>query len=368
MICSKCNLDKGTDFRYGRTVCRECDNAAAREYRKTLKDKPKPDFIICKLCKKQTSDFQINRKNCADCERARGREYRKTTDTAKIWVENNRDKMRELNRVWQGNAMKTDEKFRIATNHKTAISSMLSGRSKTSKHLNCNSTRLINWMEFQFNSGMTLENHNELWVVDHVIPIYYYRKKDVDQDVVLNWINLTPLLKKENATKHKNIDREQCEKHIETVKSYYRIRNITPDLKYLEQLTNFAKHLDAGTPLPTSISEVESDSDVEVEVEIKDNISSLTKAIETLKISPESVQPRASTTHSVSETNRGTRLIAEPKGKNVEDGTIRRRESLSSPRLVVVDTPSVSTPSVDTNTSCVSATRKRTTKKKQQTN
>lgn len=125
MICSKCNEDKGNDFRKSRTVCRECDNALAREKTKQDKEKEKPESIICNVCGNTTSDFRINRKKCLDCERQHGRKYRKETDKAKVWAENNREKMNELQRNWTQKRKIEDPLFKQSSHHKSVVCKML---------------------------------------------------------------------------------------------------------------------------------------------------------------------------------------------------------------------------------------------------
>ena len=103
-ICSKCEKEKGSDFRKSRTVCRECDNLTAREKNKINKEKAKtdkPTEILCRKCKKTCTEFRFNRKTCLSCEREHGRNYRKNTTKAKEWVENNKEVMQHLQRKHQ---------------------------------------------------------------------------------------------------------------------------------------------------------------------------------------------------------------------------------------------------------------------------
>ncbi len=103
MICKKCKIDKGNDFRKKRTICRECDNALARERRKKEKERvktEKPTSILCKKCNKICTDFTFNRKVCSACRRERGRKYRRNTTKSKEWTENNKERMKELQKNW----------------------------------------------------------------------------------------------------------------------------------------------------------------------------------------------------------------------------------------------------------------------------
>lgn len=256
MICKKCNKDKGTDFRKSKNVCRECQNEVAREYRKKLKEKKdhgelkKSEFIICNKCEQKTSNFRINRRSCLDCERKHGRHYRKTTTKAKEWAGNNRERMTELQRKWQRSQCQNNPIFKMCVAHRTAIYNLIHGTLKSSKHVNCTRARLINWLQYQFDEKMTLENHGEVWSVDHVLPIHCVLKNIYPKEVVLNWVNIRPICKTENMKRSKNYTKEECKQHLHVLKNYYKIRKLEKDEEYIKTLKNalmsFAKHLVAG--------------------------------------------------------------------------------------------------------------------------
>ena len=248
MICPKCNIDKGTDFRKNKKCCRECDNEAAREYRKKLKEKKKPDHIICNVCNEEKTEFRINRKKCLDCERDHGREYRRTTDKAKIWVENNREHMSELQHMHYEREKdnikekfkvryKTDLIFKLSVDHRKVISSLIRGRiKKSSKHLNCTRDRLINWLQYQFDEEMSFENYGTVWVADHVLPVNEFLSGNHSAEIILNWVNIKPILKIKNLRKNKYSEESQCKIHYENIKHYYKIRNLKEDIEYLRVL------------------------------------------------------------------------------------------------------------------------------------
>lgn len=248
MICGKCNEEKGEDFRPHRTVCRECDNAAAREYRKKTKEKKqaeKPESIVCAKCGETKTEFRINRKCCLDCERAHGRKYRHTTTKAKEWVENNRERMSELQHNYydkeKGNInkkrqerLKSDPLFRISESHRAGIRSFVHNTQKTSKYVNCTRTRFINWIQFLFKDEMTLENHGEYWVLDHVIPVHTFLTGKYPQEAVLNWMNVAPVIKRENLVKY--VEEQQCLEHLEKLRLYCKDRKISTDTEYINIL------------------------------------------------------------------------------------------------------------------------------------
>jgi len=266
-ICTVCKLEKGTDFRRTRKVCRKCENAQARENTKKLKDKPKPEFIICKKCGEKKTEFRINRKTCLDCERKAGREYRQTTDKAKVWVAENKERMSELQHNWyaehkteirqeRSERLAIEPEFKYAMSHRIALSNILSGRQKSSKYVNCSGTRLRNWFQFQFTEEMTWENYGDYWTVDHVIPVDKFLKEEQPEEIVFHWLNVSPVPKQKNLTKNKHVTLEECQEHTEKVKLYLKIRKLEDPSGYLQGIEgfcdNFAKHLVTGTSRETS--------------------------------------------------------------------------------------------------------------------
>ena len=246
MKCQRCEQDKGDDFRPNRKVCRECDNEMAREYRKKLKERKKPSFIICKQCGEEKTNFRINRKKCLDCEREHGRNYRQTTDKAKIWANNNKGRMLELQHNWfqkeknninekTKDRYKNDEKFSFACKHRGGVRHLIKN-GKTSKYVNCNGERFRNWLQYQFDDKMSFENHGTYWVADHLIPIDNFLSEKHDKKLILNWINIHPCTKNHNLVKNKHINKQECQKHLENVRHYYKVRELEEDKEYIEVL------------------------------------------------------------------------------------------------------------------------------------
>lgn len=252
MICQRCNLDKGDDFRRSKKICRECQNEMIKEYRHTkLKEKVKPEFIICRKCNKQTSDFPLNSRICNDCHRARGREYRRNTNKAKIWTNNNKERHAQLihdwyeknkikNRKKRAERMKNEPNYRLGMNHRIACSNIISGRTKSSKYINCKGELFVDWIKFQFSEEMTLANHNEIWTLDHLIPVHKFLSNEYSADIVLNWANVRPVLKKENLVKNKYLTEDECIIHYEILRTY--LENHKLDKKpYLEYFSALEK-------------------------------------------------------------------------------------------------------------------------------
>lgn len=86
---------------------------------------------------------------------------------------------------------------------------------------------------------MNWDNHGEYWVADHVIPIKKYLDQVHPESLILNWINIKPVVKKYNSDKHKNVDKIQCEEHLKNVEHYYQVRKLEPDTEYIRILEEY---------------------------------------------------------------------------------------------------------------------------------
>ena len=247
MICTICKLDKNDDFRKSRKVCRDCDNKLQRERNKKDIEKNKPNSIICNVCNLEKSEFRINRKKCLDCERKHGKKYRQITNTAKMWVENNKEQMSILQHKWyttnkkeigekRKERLKIDPFFKLVESHRNGIRNLFKKTFQKSKYVNCSSYRLIHWIMYQFTNEMTIENYNIVWVFDHVLPIDLFLSKKYKESIILNWVNIRPVLKKYNLTKNKFIDNNQCTDHLQTLKKYYKSEKLNEDVEYLQIL------------------------------------------------------------------------------------------------------------------------------------
>lgn len=297
MICTCCNMEKGDDFRKNRTVCRECDNARERERRKLIKEaNQEPIFKDCPKCGQLHVEFRPNRGSCKDCERAHGRNYRRNTDKAKIWAENNKPRMSELQHNWYERhkeeikkkfsvRLKTDIKFKYAVNHRDSVRKFLKGN-KNSKQLNCDASTFKTWLSFQFEDNMSFENYGSLWHLDHVIPIHRYLNGDYSSKIIFSWLNIKPVLRTVNLRKNKHIDKEQLEKHLIAIKSFFKIKKIIKPEEYEE----YVKVLKTFTnkDCDPELEELLQDSDDEKEdSDEKKNITKQTNNEENLKLNRE---------------------------------------------------------------------------------
>jgi len=247
-VCVGCNIEKNATLFIRRdwNLCNDCNNIKRRkEYqeneevrkgkieqaikykkrRKAIRDEIKQsdlkkleeeigeDNTICKYCKevKAKSRFRHNRLKCKDCER-------------------------------------DDPPEKIKRYVRSRIHSCLKGNKPkhTHEYLGCNPPEYLKWILYNTN-GFTLENHGQLWHIDHVIPLSKFDfENEQDLLVAFNWRNTMPLLAKENLSKNNKIVKPQIEQHLKTLKTYHIDNSIELPQVYIDL---FAKHLAAGNPL-----------------------------------------------------------------------------------------------------------------------
>lgn len=222
-VCKTCGIEKDKiEFRRSQSSCIDCENDPNVEI-----------FKVCKKCNKLTSDFRKNRNSCKDCERAHGRNYRKTTAKAKEWVENNRERMSELQRnnyeknkkkirIKEKIRMIEDKDFNFIKRYRISVRSMLHGRTKSNKKLQISRKGYGNWLNF-YSDEYTLDNYPE-WHIDHVIPLFMLKDEIVIEheceDILLMWINTRPADSTTNLRKNKYICSKTIIEHMNLLNNY----------------------------------------------------------------------------------------------------------------------------------------------------
>ena len=299
--CTKCDINKKESSYYkGRQYCKDCANSIRTEKRdddpnvianrvkieeekkfqndkrrKEIAEKKKIDDEEkkllddgkrkCEYCNKITStdNFRHNRQKCNSCEKKDGREYRKTEhgkSKSKKWVDENQDRMTELQAKWfQINKKeinekvlertKTDPAFKIRKDEGSKIGTMLYSKStEIVKYIDCTPNQLRNWYNYCCDDDMTLDNHGSVWQIDHVIAINNFNLLDeYERKLCFNWRNTMPLEKHKNMSKHAKIDTEQIKKHYTNLKEFHKTHNIEIPKEFQEL---YAKHLiTPGNPL-----------------------------------------------------------------------------------------------------------------------
>lgn len=161
---------------------------------------------VCTLCKeiKSIDQFSIvnNRKHsninssCKQCERMRVNQYR----------QKNIDKCREYERNWARKKRETSSTFKIAQNLRRRVREVIHMKStKTEELLGCAFDSFINYLESQFQSGMSWDNYGnkkDQWNIDHIKPCSAFDLSVLEQQkACFHYTNLRPLWSHENFSK-----------------------------------------------------------------------------------------------------------------------------------------------------------------------
>jgi hypothetical protein len=156
--------------------------------------------------------------------KARSAEYR-SKHPAKVklahqrWVSNNREKLRESQRIYAARVAlprrklryKLDPQHRIAACCRTRIAVTLkaAGQNKserTKELLGCDLKFFKEFVEHQFIDGMTWNNWGALWELDHVIPISHFNLVEKPERLkAFNYTNCKPVLKSYNRSKNASL-------------------------------------------------------------------------------------------------------------------------------------------------------------------
>jgi hypothetical protein len=224
-----CNINKEiSNFREKRHVCKSCDNDKKRinysndkelrdEKNKKRRIKYQTDEEHRQKLIKMAGDFKHNK--------VIERQKLKEEENQKIGLENKQCKYCneiKLINMFRHNRLKCrdcerDEpldKFKRVV--RSRIISALSCKNKhTIEYLGCNTEEFYNWMLYNFDDVLTLDNYGSFWHIDHVIPISHFNlENEHEQSIAFNWKNTMPLSAKENCTKNNRLVLSQIEQHL----------------------------------------------------------------------------------------------------------------------------------------------------------
>lgn len=285
--CSRCDDVKPIEnFIKNRNICKECANTRKKEqYKAAIVDETPKECNICNQTK-LTSSFIKNRKICKDCNNEKRQtkyhtdeEYRlKAISQSLIFkhtkvIERNQLKLEEIgegnkkcsicftikescnfryNRLKCRHCERDDPLDKFKRNIRSRIWCALNNNKNmhTIVYLGCSSQEYLQWI-LTYDENYNLENHGNIWHIDHIIPISRFNLEDkAEQLLAFNWRNTMPLLAKENLSKNNKIITSQIDRHLLYLKTYHENNNIELPQIYIDL---FAKHLVDGNPLKQSL-------------------------------------------------------------------------------------------------------------------
>jgi hypothetical protein len=258
--CSKCLKELTDDNRIKhRTICKDCRSNNYSEYAKTNSLTIKIKCNVCSIVLDQENSVK-NRPICKSCHNSKCNEYKKInkekvcenhkeyydknkekiSDYYKNHYKENKDTYMENNRKWREENreiinIKANERFatdpiaRLKKNCRKRIHSALknSNSKSTLKLIDCNIDFLKEWLSYNFQDGMTMDNYGYYWHVDHVIPCSLFDLTNQDEvNNCFRWTNLQPLEAATNLSKQNKLDKTEVEEHYIKVKKFATEHNI----------------------------------------------------------------------------------------------------------------------------------------------
>ena len=96
------------------------------------------------------------------------------------------------------------------------------------------------WLKHNFIEDMCVDNHYEVWQVDHVIPLdllldtndskySLFVKSENGKDCLFSWYNTNPLLKHDNRVKSSKLDYTIITEHMKNLSKYMKKYEIEKD-------------------------------------------------------------------------------------------------------------------------------------------
>lgn len=140
----------------------------------------------------------------------------------KIYNQKNKEKIQQLQKSWKTNhrqqinaytryKKQTDPNFKLAVVLRGRIRGVLQGKYKsksTLQLLGASLNQVWNYLESQFQPGMTRENHG-LWHIDHKRPCISFDLTDPTQQAIcFHYTNLQPLWAEDNLKKGATYDND----------------------------------------------------------------------------------------------------------------------------------------------------------------
>lgn len=197
--------------------CKDCTKLYNKKYRAKYHEVHKPKMTQKVCCECNTLfDLQMRKQRlcptcCMNKQRARCKLYKSDnkahiSEYNKHWKLQNTPAITLYNNTYNKHRKKHDSMFRLKTNHRSLISTVLNkGYTKQSKSrdlLGCTWEFLVDWLKHQFTEGMTMDNYGSVWHIDHCIPCSWFDLSIIqEQFICFNWSNLQPMYAERNLSK-----------------------------------------------------------------------------------------------------------------------------------------------------------------------
>ena len=210
--CNQCNCTKlSSEYKGNGKVCKSCANgnekARYNKNKKAIKDKKidKSQKKTCSVCNETKCIDNFFEAKCKGTIRAACKEC--TSKLRKENYQNNRENVIKKNTEYMNNRKKSDPAYKLERNLRCRLYHAFKNadafkRQRTMIYVDCTPKFFKAWMQFQFDSQMTFENHGTYWDIDHVKPCASFDLSDDNEArKCFHWSNCRPLNSQKNREK-----------------------------------------------------------------------------------------------------------------------------------------------------------------------
>jgi hypothetical protein len=129
----------------------------------------------------------------------------------------NKELIKARSRIHIFNKRHNDMQFKIRDNLRSRVYMALKGKSKsdnTVKLLGCSLEKVLEYLQSMFEDGMTMDNHGEVWHIDHIIPCSLYDlSNEEEQKCCFNYLNTRPLFVEDNLKRGARLTADEYFEH-----------------------------------------------------------------------------------------------------------------------------------------------------------
>jgi hypothetical protein len=191
-------------------TCRECERKHAREWKAANKEH----------ALQYTRDWKAKNKEHVS-------EYNSSYSIE------NRDVIQKRSTAYHVMRYQTDPNFRLArqirSKCKVAIKNANPPQSAL-ENLGCTQRFFKAWLQYNFTSNMSFENHGNVWHIDHAIPISKFDLNDENERLkCCHWTNCQPMLARANQSKNNRITKDIIDVHESLIEKF--INALSNDMK-----------------------------------------------------------------------------------------------------------------------------------------
>ena len=126
------------------------------------------------------------------------------------WRQNNKERINETSRKYLRHRRATDPAFKITDNLRRRVNGVVHGckSAHTMELIGCSQEELREYLEQQFEEGMSWDNYNHAtWHIDHILPCASFDLTDPEQQrKCFHYTNLQPLWAIDNLSKGDKLD------------------------------------------------------------------------------------------------------------------------------------------------------------------